>query len=154
MSMSVCKSKCVSACVRAHNESLTAWLSIPITFVRRCIQKHEGKHIEVPHAINASKECTVDLNCVSAPLPVSFIHLPTQNKPKTALLDISSTIANLFSAETFILAIRKRNVPTMKYFVERTGHLYLAYDEENDSHGSACQGDQHQEFKTEDQALN
>lgn len=58
---------------------LTAWLLIPITLVRRCIEKHEGKYIEVPHAIDSGEEGAVHLNRVATPVPVTLIHLITHN---------------------------------------------------------------------------
>lgn len=62
------------------SKCLTAWLLVPITLVRRCIEKHEGKYIEVPHAIDSGEEGTVHLNRVATPVPVTLIHLLTHNE--------------------------------------------------------------------------
>lgn len=47
--------------------------------VRWGIEKYEGKHIYVPHAIDSSEEGAIHLNHVATPVPVTLIHLITHN---------------------------------------------------------------------------
>lgn len=55
--------------------ALTTWLLVSVAFVRRCVEEHDGKDIQVPHAIDAGEEGAVDLHCVFSPVPVTLIHL-------------------------------------------------------------------------------
>lgn len=48
-----------------------------VAFVRRCIEEHDGKDVQVPHAIDASEEGAVHLHRVLSPVPVALINLDT-----------------------------------------------------------------------------
>ncbi len=74
------------------SKCLTAWLHIPITLVRRCIEEHEGKYIEVPHAIDSGEEGAVHLYSVTTPVPMTLIHLLTHNKKTYELINLLSTL--------------------------------------------------------------
>lgn len=56
-------------------DGLAARLLISVAFVRGCVEEHDGKDIQVPHAIDASEEGAVHLHCVVPPVPVALIHL-------------------------------------------------------------------------------
>ncbi len=73
------------------SKCLTAWLHIPITLVRRCIEEHEGKYIEVPHAIDSGEEGAVHLYSVTTPVPMTLIHLLTHKKTYE-LINLLSTL--------------------------------------------------------------
>lgn len=57
------------------SDALTTRLLISVAFVRRCIEEHDGKDVQVPHAIDSSEEGAVHLHCVLSPVPVALIHL-------------------------------------------------------------------------------
>lgn len=57
------------------SDALTTWLLISIAFVRWGVQEHDGKDVQVPHAVDASEEGTVHLYSVLSPVPVALIHL-------------------------------------------------------------------------------
>lgn len=54
---------------------LTIGLVFPIVLMGWCVQEHQSKDIQVPHAIDASEKGTVHLHRDAAPLPMAFSHL-------------------------------------------------------------------------------
>lgn len=92
------------------------------------VEEHDGKDIQVPHAVDAGEEGAVHLHRVLPPVPVALIHLhpdPRQTRPS----DVHSTC-------------------TVEV-IPQCGDPHLTDDEEDDGHGCAEQGDQHQELEPE-----
>lgn len=48
--------------------------------MRRRIEEHDGEDVQVPHAIDAGEEGAVHLHCVFSPVPVTLIHLDTDER--------------------------------------------------------------------------
>lgn len=59
-----------------HLDAFTVRLVFTIILVRRRIQEHQGKDVEVPHPVDAGEEGAVHLYRYVPPLPVAFGHLP------------------------------------------------------------------------------
>lgn len=64
------------------SDALGTRLFISVAFVRGCVEEHDGKDVQVPHAVDASEEGAVHLHRVVPPVPVALIHLhPDPRKP-------------------------------------------------------------------------
>lgn len=55
-------------------------LLVSVAFVGWRVEEHDGKDIQVPHAVDAGEEGTVDLYRVLSPAPVALIHLHKDNR--------------------------------------------------------------------------
>lgn len=56
-------------------DGLGTRLLVSVAFVRWRVEEHDGKDVQVPHAVDAGEEGAVHLHRVLPPVPVALIHL-------------------------------------------------------------------------------
>lgn len=122
-------------------DALSTWLVVSVSLVRGGVQEHDGEYVEVPHAVDACEEGAVHLHGVSPPVPVTLIHLDKDGRASTKITFLPTAPKT-----------EKRNYSQKK---KRGGfsETHLTDDEEDDSHGSTSQRDQHEKFEPENQTL-
>lgn len=54
--------------------------------MRRCVEEHDRKDVQVPHAVDSGEEGAVYLHRVLSPVPVALIHL--DNKTNKQMLTL------------------------------------------------------------------